>query len=135
MGFSISAVVGWLAGKISNPLVRLRFLRAMMLPSPERYRRRRSYAAWFQASFVVIWLLFTAPASAPWVRGANGISRPTAAARILPMAVVVKQTPEIWQVERTDAFETYSNGLRIDNRFCIGNRRRSYLAISATLPD
>jgi len=47
----------------------------------------------------------------------------------------VEQTPEVWQVERTAVSETYSNGLRIDNRFSIANRRRSYLAFSATRPD
>jgi hypothetical protein len=47
----------------------------------------------------------------------------------------VEQTPEIWMVKRTDAFETYSNGLRIDNRFSIANRPRSYLAFSATRPE
>jgi hypothetical protein len=134
-GLNINPLVAWLAGKISNPLVRLRFLRAMMLPSPQRYRRRRSYTAWFQVSFLVIWLLFTAPASLPRVRAANGISRSRPAAPLWPAALPVKDTPEIWQVERTDAFETYSNGLRIDNRFCIANRRRSYLAFSATRPD
>ena len=130
-----SPVVAWLAGKIPNPLLRLRFLRAVMVPSPEQYRPRRSYTAWFQVSSVVIWLLFTAPASAPWGRGANGISRPAAAASIWPTTVPVEQPPEIWQVERTDAFETYSNGLRIDNQFSIANRRRSYLVFSATRPD
>ncbi len=125
-----SRLVAWLAGKISNPLVRLHFLRVVMLPSPKRYGRRRSYTSWFQVSFLVICLLFTAPASAPWVRAANGISHPTAAA-----TVRVEQTPEVWQVERTAVSETYSNGLRIDNRFSIANRRRSYLAFSATRPD
>ena len=39
---------------------------------------------------------------------------------------------EIWPVEQTAAFETYSNGLRIDNRFATGNHPRSYLAFAAT---
>jgi hypothetical protein len=38
-------------------------------------------------------------------------------------------------VEKTAAFETYSNGLRIDNRFSIANHPRSYLVFSASQPD
>ena len=34
--------------------------------------------------------------------------------------------PEVWQVEKTGDSETYSNGLRIDNRFAITNHSRSY---------
>ena len=37
----------------------------------------------------------------------------------------------VWLVEQTAAFETYSNGLRIDDRFTVSSRRRSYLAYSA----
>jgi len=43
--------------------------------------------------------------------------------------------PEIWIVEKTPAFEIYSNGLRIDNRYSTPNRPRSYLVFSATRPD
>lgn len=52
-----------------------------------------------------------------------------------PTAVRLGQSPKIWRVEGTDDFETYSNGLRIDNRFSISNRARSYLVYSATRPE
>jgi N-acetylmuramoyl-L-alanine amidase len=42
----------------------------------------------------------------------------------------VELAPEIWQVEKTAAFETYSNGLRIDNKFSTVNHPRSYLAFA-----
>ncbi len=50
-------------------------------------------------------------------------------------AVRVEQPPDIWQVEKTDASETYSNGLRIDSRFSIAGKPRSYLVFSATRTD
>ena len=42
---------------------------------------------------------------------------------------------EIWQVEKTGPSETYSNGLRIDNRFATVNHPRSYRAFSARSAD
>jgi hypothetical protein len=36
--------------------------------------------------------------------------------------------PEIWPVEKTAAYENYSNGLRVDNKFSTGSQARSYLA-------
>ncbi len=130
-----SRLVAWFARRIPSPVLRLRFLRAMMLPRQEWYRPRRSYIFWFRVSFPAVLLLFTAPASAPWVRVANGIRLPSVAGRPWTATIGVKQPPEIWIVKRTDAFETYSNGLRIDNRFSIDNRPRSYLAFSATRPE
>jgi hypothetical protein len=123
-------VVAWFARQIPNPILRLRFLRAVMLPGRERYPPRKSYAFWFLVSFPVVLLLFTAHQSAPWIRAPTATRRPSVADR--PATGAVEETPEIWIVEKTDAFETYSNGLRIDNRFSIANRRRSYVAFSAT---
>jgi len=82
-------------------------------------------------------MLFEAPTSAPRTRAVHGPRRLSAARPLPRLAAVqhVDQTPKIWQVERTDDFETYSNGLRIDNRFSISNRARSYLVFDATRPD
>jgi N-acetylmuramoyl-L-alanine amidase len=123
-----SPVVAWFARQIPNPVLRLRFLRAIMLPAPERYPPRKSYSFWFLVSLPVLLLLFTVPASAPWVRAPD--AQPPG-----PPTVGVDQAPEIWIVEKTAAFETYSNGLRIDNRYSTPNRPRSYLAFSATRPE
>jgi hypothetical protein len=128
-------LIAWFARQIPNPILRLRFLRAIMLPGPERYPPRKPYIFWFLVSLPVVLLLFTAPVSTPWIRAPTAIRRPSIADRPEPARGAVKQTPEIWIVEKTDAFETYSNGLRIDNRYSIANRRRSYVAFSATRPE
>jgi hypothetical protein len=107
----------------------------MVMPSRQDLYPPMSYKSWFLVWSLGVLLLFTAPASAPKVRLANETPSPSAAVSPGPAKVRVEQTPEIWQVERTDAFETYTNGLRIDNRFSIGNHPRSYLAFSATRPE
>jgi N-acetylmuramoyl-L-alanine amidase len=38
---------------------------------------------------------------------------------------------EIWLVDKSAAFEIYSNGLRIDNKFSTANHPRSYLAFAS----
>jgi N-acetylmuramoyl-L-alanine amidase len=123
----------WIAGQIPNPLLRLRFLQTVMVRD-DQYPTK-TYKYWFLVSFLVVLLLFTAPTPEPRVRAANEIPRQSLVASLGPTTVRVKEPPEIWQVEGTAAFETYSNGLRIDNRFSIANHPRSYLAFSATRPE
>jgi hypothetical protein len=69
-------------------------------------------------------------ARAPQVKA----TRP-AAALVKPAVVYVASDAAIWVVEKTDASETYSNGLRIDNRFSIANHARSYLVFPAAHPE
>jgi hypothetical protein len=38
------------------------------------------------------------------------------------------ENPEVWRIESTDSYETYSNGLRVEKRFATSNRPRSYQA-------
>ncbi len=123
-------LVEWIAGTIPSPVVRLRFLRAMM----NQDSAHRSYRSRLLILLVAVLLLFTTPALAPSARPATKVPRLSVAAMPEPATVRVQETAEIWQVERTDDFETYSNGLRIDNRFSIANRARSYLVFSATRP-
>jgi hypothetical protein len=125
--FDLSLTAEWFAGIIPSPVLRLRFLREFM--PPVREPRRISRKCWLLIAFSVAALLMTAPAPV----------RPTASApppaTPVPVAVRVEQMPEIWQVEKTGAFETYSNGLRIDNRFSVANHPRSYLVFSAARPE
>jgi hypothetical protein len=121
---AIQTAVEWFAGTITSPVLRLRFLREFMPPPPPRYSRKSRLLV----AFPMVVLLFTTPAP---VRPANQI--PGSPATVWPTAAVrVEQTPEIWQVEKTEVSETYSNGLRIDSRFSIAGQPRSYLVFSAT---
>jgi hypothetical protein len=133
----VSPMAEWFAGQIPSPLLRLRFLREFMPRNREPDLKRKSPKSRFLMALPIVVLLFTAPAS---VRPANEIPRLSSAkimsAAVQSAAVQVEQpTPEIWQVEKTDAFETYSNGLRIDNRFSVVSHPRSYRVFPAARPD
>ena len=52
----------------------------------------------------------------------------------MELAVAVSNA-EVWQVEKTSGFETYSNGLRIENQYAVGHRPRAYTAFSRDYPD
>jgi hypothetical protein len=114
----IIRVVDWWAGRIDDPVERLRFLSGAARPGQPKYRGRR-----LLAFAPVVLLLFTAPAHEP------SPALPT------PEAIRVEATPDVWLVDKTSAFEAYSNGLRIDNRFSVTNHPRSYLAFSVIHPD
>jgi len=113
---------------IECPVERLRFLRTAP-PPRRRFQRLRS---WFSSPFAVALFLFTIPPPAlraPLAATARTPSAPESA------TVAVERMPQVWRVEATAAFETWSNGLRIDNRFSVATRPRSYLAFSSTRPD
>lgn len=128
----ILPVVDWVASHISSPVLRLGFLRTAMRPPQPKYRRwgYHGLKSWLLIPFPAVLLLFTAPA-APRIPAAIGFRHPPPVS--LPRSAEVHLAPAsaVWQVENTKEFETYSNGLRIDNRFSVANRRRSYLAFSA----
>jgi hypothetical protein len=124
-------LVEWFAGKIPSHAACVCFLRAIMDQDPSRKSRK----SWLLVSFPALLLLFTAPGAPPPVRSANRVPIMSVAASPEPTTAWVEQTQEIWQVEKTDAFETYSNGLRIDNRFSIASRPRSYSVFSTSEPE
>jgi N-acetylmuramoyl-L-alanine amidase len=134
--------VDWTARRIPDPVLRLRFLRAaapVWQPAPKRYRwcSRWTGIALAALLFVSGAVRFLDVKKAK----ASGKSEASPAAGQVNISASVsipaglpklKESPqEIWPVEQTAAFETYSNGLRIDNKFSTGNHPRSYLAFPA----
>jgi hypothetical protein len=136
--------IDWTARRISDPVVRLRFLRAaapVWQPKPRKFQRACRAALCLLA-------LVTLLAEGRFVvarRSVRALSHDRAAVAgaadplnapviVMPAGMALpkaESAPEIWQVEKTAAFETYSNGLRIDNKFSTGNHPRSYLAFAA----
>ena len=118
---------------IRDPVLRLRFLK-FAAPVPERKQRGR------MARFAAIPGLLAA------VLAIAALARMGARARPLPApaAARVEATPaaprpiaasvDVWRVEDTGDCETYSNGLRIDNRFVVSNHARSYVVFAAGAP-
>jgi hypothetical protein len=126
---------------ISDPVLRLRFLQAaapVCQPAPTLRRRRWRWAGIALAAilfvFAAVRCLDVKKANASGGSEAAPAGRPVKTSVSIPagLSMPTQESPEqIWPVEQTTAFETYSNGLRIDNRFTTGNHPRSYLAFAA----
>jgi hypothetical protein len=117
--------VDWCAGRIGDPVVRLRFLRAVapqLGHAPMEPRRApRRYLA-LSLIPIPLFALFLA-------RGrthAADAPAPQAASARLPVPAESATVPDVWQVERSGNSETYSNGLRIDTRYAVTHHPRSY---------
>lgn len=120
--------VDWFAGRIHDPVVRLRFLKAVAPPPETRSAGARSLRpVWLLALLLTILLSFflvRAIAKGGPVRDAPRTAAPMR--RAPAPAPVASRPPEVWQVEQNGESESYSNGLRIDNRFSVSGRARSY---------
>lgn len=122
----------WAAGHIQDPLLRLRFLQAVA-PAPESPTKRAAYSK----TLACLLCLLAVPVSLLLGRGLRSWMPPPAAPSRPPLPVApaaprgdsgLPPAPVVWLVEQTAAYETFSNGLRIDDRFLVANHRRSYVA-------
>jgi hypothetical protein len=117
---TLDASVVRIADCIGDPVLRLRFLRAA---APRARSRVRHWVLW--ATLLLVLLI-------PFLmKLAAGKAEPPHIALMPPRAAVVENTQKnvpVWEVERSGDSEVYSNGLRIDTRFMVPNRPRSYIA-------
>jgi N-acetylmuramoyl-L-alanine amidase len=117
------------AGRIEDPVARLRFLRGAM--SEERRRKAANHPSARRAGWVLLAVtLVLAPLSRP--KGAAGSFErergpmvPRAAAPAATTPASAAPIPHVWRVEQSGTGELYSNGLRIDLSFKISNRPRA----------
>jgi hypothetical protein len=114
-----------IAGCIGDPVLRLRFLRAVAPRAP--FVRRVSSG---RLRHWILWLGVLVVLLVPFLmKLVAGKPEPLHTAPILPLrmpAGEVQKIVPVWQVEQAADFEVYSNGLRIDTRFTTGNRPRLY---------
>ncbi|HXB69653.1 MAG TPA: peptidoglycan recognition family protein [Candidatus Acidoferrales bacterium] len=129
-------LVEWTARQIRDPLLRLRFLQAtaprIVRPArPKPYQR--AYLAAATAILFPVVVFFAQPA-----RGSHQTNR-NQADMVLPAPtaapVRVPANPEIWLVETTEDAEAYSNGLRVETRFAVATRPRSFRAFPVAHPE
>ena len=117
--------MNWYAGRIQDPVARLKFLQEA---APRL--RMTPRIPWRMVGLTVA-LGTIASVAAFFVAQRNEV-RPPLVIQVRPVEQHGAATPqapaEVWQVEKTASSEVYSNGLRIDTRFAIPNRPRSYLA-------
>src|SRR5439155_3011684 len=125
----LNRLVGWFAGYIPSPLYRLRFLKmAARLWDPAR----RSSWLWIYGCVFALASL-AAPVSFLLLRNAFRVAAmPSAPRPPKPVAASApaERFPIVWQVVETEDSQTYSNGLRIENRFSVSSRPRIYVAFS-----
>lgn len=117
------------ASRIDDPVQRLRFLQATAT-HPLRARLGLLLVVFAAALFLAIVAasIRRAHASAPAMKPAAPAARkpPT------PAPALETRSPEpvhdVWLVEKNPDSETWSNGLRVDNRFLVRTHARSWLA-------
>src|SRR5262245_45627849 len=108
--------VDWQARRIQNPIEKLRYL---------RIQARRPGKALKTATGSRIAVAVVICALGPVQIASDATIR----ARLEPAVPIDwKAVPSVWLVESSREQETYSNGLRIENRWAVTNRPRSYVA-------
>jgi N-acetylmuramoyl-L-alanine amidase-like protein len=112
------------ARRIADPVERLRYLRQATGAAPASRPKWRAVAP-FLLALVVIPLHTVSDAN---VRGASDFRQLPPAARRIGADV-----PAVWLVDKTNEFEMYSNGLRIENRSSVSNEPRWYPLIGRDL--
>jgi N-acetylmuramoyl-L-alanine amidase len=117
--------VDWLAGRIPDPVTRLRFLQ-MVAPAPELVEHRKSRLAQLMLAVVLPALaaVLALVQTGGYLRPVSKPLRHVTATR----AHISVPANSVWLVDKSDSSEIYSNGLRIDDQFRVSNRPRSYLA-------
>lgn len=116
--------VGWRAGQIEDPVNKLSYLRRKMEDRPVRSRR----PLWLRplsGAVIVTAIVLLLPA--------HGV-----VSDVSPHVARVHQFPErqgvtspqsfrdVWLVDENPAFDSYSNGLRIDNSYLVAGQKRFY---------
>lgn len=116
----------WLATQIRDPILKLRFLRRFA-PRPQPRRTPRAGQVLLQ---IVPSILVATTVTVLLTRTPARVSSAPAVPLTPPAQVVhaADGLQAVWRVERQAGFETWSNGLRIDDRFRVDSRPRAYTA-------
>jgi N-acetylmuramoyl-L-alanine amidase len=117
--------IEWRARRIEDPLRRLRYLRGM----GEDGGQRRWGPSLRAASALALLLV-------PIASGPQAALRHSPAVTPSALRQIEGEPPApVWLVETAEDHETYSNGLRVENRFVIRGRPRRYAVFERNQPD
>src|SRR5437879_5145035 len=123
---SFRSWVEWRAGRMDDPVTRLRYLRTVRPAKLRTSKARRASISRLRAGAAVGVMVF-AVASGLILRARVRVeplpSRPPTGRSA---ALWSEGLPQVWMVEKTGDSESYSNGLRIDSRHMIGTHSRGY---------
>jgi hypothetical protein len=122
--------VEWRAGRIDDPVGRLRYLQSVA-PRVQPSKRRRPLGFRLPSLLLVLTTVsFFA------VRAKVRVEPlPTYVRRIQAPAFRAETFPDVWQVDGSKDSEAYSNGLRIDNRYAVSTHPRSYRLFTLDRPQ
>lgn len=129
--------VDWMARQIHDPVWRLRYLQSVAPPPPQacRWKLRKTIGL---LTLLAIGLV-AAPLSLRMLGAANAAPPTVSTLPTLPpiyrVEPEVASSADVWPVEKTSDFETYSNGLRIQNQYAVSHRPRAYVAYSRDYPE
>ncbi len=112
------------AGRIADPVERLRFLRRHARVPRRRAAARLRPLAYLLAGLVILVSIVPLP---------TGTAETFAKEQRLVDPGIVRRVsapiPRVWLVDRSNSVEVYSNGLRIDLTFTVANRPRNHFPI------
>src|SRR5579871_1409090 len=109
------------AGRIQDPIARLRYLRGSHAP------RQSSHSRWMACTFVA--LLASSQAADFAARRSTPLNPPPA-----PAVMAAAPTPSVWPIEETKDHEIFSNGLRVEDSLEVANEPRSYRLVDRSDP-
>ena len=117
----------WRASRIDDPVERLRYLKKRVKPrrtdtAPPAKRPRT------KTPLVCLALLFTC-LLIPGFKASSPAERIPAPPVPQFLSGAVDIVPNVWLVEKTDDFETYSNGLKIDDHYAVSNQNRLFYPV------
>jgi hypothetical protein len=129
-GVSSHPWVAWQAGRIDDPVLKLKYLQSIVPRLENPNRRMRIFLRFLPLAVVV------ATVSVCLVRAMVRVeSLPPHIRHVKAPVLGSEGLPDVWQVEATREWEIYSNGLRIENRFSVANHPRSYQVFSVEHPE
>ncbi len=119
-----SPVVDWRAGRIQDPIERLRYLRRTMEVDAKpaaRHRRALTQGLRDLAPWILCLLFFIPGPTSSSTR--NALARESTIVLPEPQAPI-EETQKVWLVQKTAQYEEFSNGLRVENEFATANHKR-----------
>lgn len=129
--------MAWVAEQIPDPVQRLKFLKRTIPPTSKLSQRLAKFLPLAVLSVVIFamlaWVAFGA-ARVSKAPALDGTAMPGVPVRAAAAPERAQPPATVWQVEKAGDAETYSNGLRIDNRYLLHHRPRSYVAFPVSRP-
>ncbi len=119
-------VVDTRAGMINDPVAKLRYLQSAMRRAEAKSAKPRHRRWWRLGSTALLGLLLLPLPTVSDVLS-PALSPVAPVPPLLNLSEIARSArPSVWLVDDRNSYEIYSNGLRIENHYVVGNQERSY---------